>query len=99
MVYQIPMKRRNVRRSLESKFNLSRISASPLDEKVTLHPEGNMFQLDGTPAKMKKTAAKKCTASHCTHHKVQSSQELQDMKCELKEKIAKEKEAIANYQA
>ena len=78
---------------------MSRISASPLDEEVTLHPEGDTFQLDGTPAKMKKTAAKKCTASCGTHHKVQPSQELQDMKHEFEEKIAKEKEAIANYQA
>ena len=77
LVNEIPLKRRNVTRSLESKFNLSGISASPLDEEVTV--EGDMFQLDGTPAKMKKMAAKKCTTSHSTHHKVQPSQELQEM--------------------
>ena len=48
---------------------------------------------------MKKAVGKKHAASHGTHHKVQPSQELQDMKWALEEKIAKEKEAIANYQA
>ena len=98
LLNEIPSKRRNVQRSLESKFNLSGISASPLDKEVTLHPEEDTFQIDATPAKMKKAGGKKKTASCNTHHKVQPSQELQDMKWALEEKIAKEKEAIAIYQ-
>ena len=43
LVNEIPPKRRHVRRSLESKFTLSRISASPVNEEVTLHPEGDNF--------------------------------------------------------
>ena len=42
-----------------------------------------MFQIDGTPAKMKKAGGKKRTASRGTHHKVQPSQKLQDMKRRL----------------
>ena len=48
---------------------------------------------------MKKVGGKKRTACRGTHHKVQPIQELQNMKWALEEKIAKEKEAIANYQA
>ena len=54
LVSEKPPKWRNVRRFLESKFNSSGISAIPLDEEVTLHPEGDMFPPNGTPVKVKK---------------------------------------------
>ena len=97
LVHEVPPKRRNVRHSFESKFQLSRLSANPLDEEVTLHPEGDNFSADCTPAK-KRAATKRCTATHDTYKKVQPGQELLDLKKELEEKIAQEKFAIANYQ-
>ena len=84
---------------LNQNLTCQEFPACPLDEEVTLHPEGDTFPPDNTPVKMKKTVAKKHTASCSTYHKVQRSQELQEMKWQLEEKIAKEKEAIANYQA
>ena len=79
LVHEVPPKRRNLRHSLDSKFQLSGLSATPLDEEVTLHPEGDNFSADCTPTK-------RCGATCDTHKKVQPSQELLDLKKELEEK-------------
>ena len=94
LVNEIPLKRRNVRRSLELNLTYLPFQPVPLMRKSPYTQRETHFRLMVPLQKMKKAGGKKHTTSCGTHHKVRPT-----MKQVLEEKIAKEKEAITNYQA
>ena len=99
---EIKPRKRNIHTNLETRF--SGVKASLLDQDmVELHvDEGVGFSpvmKKTTPSKKATSAIKRKSNQRSTHTRVLPSQELINQKKELEEKIAKEKEELANYQA
>ena len=99
---EIQPRKRSIHTNLDARF--LGVVASPLDkDMVELHVDEGMGFSSATkkvtPSKKATSATKRKGNQRSIHTRVLPSQELIQQKKELEEKIVKEKEELANYQA